>query len=413
MDFIVGSFNYDLYTLRFESPSSSNSNAATLKTIRHTPAIGGHSWLALSKDKRFLYCTAWTKPSPSVAAYSIKNSGRDIQSLNTKRITALSGYVCCSDTHLYSVGGPTGEVFKLSGDGSIGELVQELSFVEPKGENMSEQRGTVAHGDFGGLRHGAHSVDLSPDGRSLYVADIGRNCIWTYSISNGSTTSAPRSQIGSRTSGDGTGGEPQPHLELASKHISPRSHDGPRHTWPHPNGKILYSLQEHSSVVDLFSISTDGVSLQHTVGVKIIPADKDPKEYWADEVRLSTGPDKTKPRYMYASTRGLKAETKGYVAVFPLNESGTLASETALDIWETPTSGGIANAIEPSPWPTSQSQDVVREGSTVEYLAMTDSEKGWVFILAFDGQTLSEVTRVNLGKTEDGQVVQAATAIWL
>ncbi|KAK5128027.1 hypothetical protein LTR85_005144 [Meristemomyces frigidus] len=412
MDFIVGSFNYDLYTVRFEPPSPGNSEAS-LKIIRQTPAIGGHSWLALSKDKRFLYCTAWTKPNPSVAAYSIRNSGRDIQFLNTRRINALSGYVCCSDTYLYSVGGPTGEVFKIARDGSIGELVQELDFVDPEGANMSEKRGAVAHGDFGGLRHGAHSVDLSPDGRSLYVADIGRNCIWTYSINSTSQSSGPRSQIGSWTSGDGTGGEPEPHLRLASKHISPRSHDGPRHTWPHPSGKILYSLQEHSSVVDLFSVATDGVSLEHISGVKVIPTDSDPKEYWADEVRLSTGPDKAKPRYMYASTRGLKADTKGYVAVFQLNEDGTLASDTALDIWETPTSGGIANAIEPAPWHVEQGREGDGKKSAIEYLALTDSEEGWVSILGFDGRKLSEVAKVNLGKTEDGQIVQAATAVWL
>lgn len=412
MDFIVGSFNYDLYTLRFEPPSTTDGNDASLKVVRQTPAIGGHSWLALSKDKQFLYCTAWTKPNPSVASYRIKHAGRDIQFLNAKRIGALSGYVCCSSTHLYTVGGPTGEVFKIARDGSIGELVQELNFVDPDGANMSEKRGAVAHGDFGGLRHGAHSVDLSPDGRSLYVADIGRNCIWTYSISSGSDFSGPRYQIGAWTSGEQTGREPEPHLKLASKHISPRSHDGPRHTWPHPNGKILYSLQEHSSVVDLFSIADDGVSLTHIAGVKIIPADKDPKEYWADEVRLSTGPDRMRPRYMYASTRGLVAETKGYVAVFRLDGDGRLANDTALDIWETPTSGGIANAIEPAPWGAQQGPDTSEEELATEYLALTDSEEGWVSILGFKGK-VSEVARVNLGKTEDGQVVQAATAVWL
>ena len=56
---------------------------------------------------------------------------------------------------------------------------------------------------------------------------------------------------------------------------------------------------------------------------------------------LSTGPDPAKPRYMYASTRGLKSETLGYVAVFPLNADGILGSEEAIDIWETPTSGGV------------------------------------------------------------------------
>ena len=159
-------------------------------------------------------------------------------------------------------------------------------------------------------------------------------------------------------------------------------------------------------MVDIFSIAPDGTSLEHKQGVKIIPAEKDAKLYWADEVRLSTGPDASKPRYMYASTRGLESDTKGYVAVFSLKEDGMLANEMPIHIWETPTSGGLANAIEPAPWLKGQDE-------SVEHLAMTDSEEGWVFILSFDGREVKEVARVGLGKTDSGELVGAATAIWL
>ena len=98
------------------------------------------------------------------------------------------------------------------------------------------------------LRHGSHSADLSPDGKALYVADIGRNAIFAFSVD-------PR---------DGT-------LTLGEKHVSPRSHDGPRHVWPHPGGKYVYSLQEHSSMVDVFEVVTPGPKLQHVQGVRIIP----------------------------------------------------------------------------------------------------------------------------------------------
>jgi carboxy-cis,cis-muconate cyclase len=386
MDFIVGTFNHNvLYTLHFEPPTATSK--ASLDVVCDNPAISGHSWLSFSKNKQYLYCTAWTKPNPSIAAYKVKRGGRELQFLNAKPVKALSGYVCANERHVFSVGGPTGEVFLIEGDGSIGPVVQELDFVTGQGENMSEQRGEVAHGSFGGLRHGSHSVDLSPDGRSLYIADIGRNCIWTYSIKKSKdVTAAP--------------------LTLGSKHVSPRAHDGPRHTWPHPNGQILYCLQEHSSMVDVFAIAEDGVTLEFKQGVKIIPNEKDVKLYWADEVRLSTGPDPNKPRYMYASTRGLEAHTMGYVAAYSLNPDGTLTSETAIDIWETPTSGGLANAIEPAPWRKVQNENE-------EFLAMTDSQEGWVFMLSFDGKCIKEVSRLNLGRTDEGEVVGAATAVWL
>ena len=390
MNFIVGTFNTpDLFTFTFNPPST-RTRQAPLVITNKSPAIGNHSWLGLSPkaeataDERLLYATAWTEP-PSIAAYSVKSRGASITPINSKPVRARSGYVCASRSHIYSCGGPTGEAFTIAPDGGVGELVQELDFVD---KDADDKPSGALHGDFGGLRHGSHSVDLSPDMRSLYIADIGRNAIFTYSIDNDHASS---------------GGEKQ-HLTLGSKHISPRPNDGPRHTWPHPSGKVLYSLQEHTSMVDLFAIAVDGVTLTHTHGVRIIPAGKDPKDYWADEVRLSTR-SPTAPRYLYASTRGLAAATKGYVAVFELHPDGSMVSEEPICIWETPTSGGIANAIEPAPW----SED---HGDR-EYLAITDSLEGWVFVLSFDGREVREAARVGLGRTEGGEVVQAATAVWL
>ncbi|KAK5174747.1 uncharacterized protein LTR77_001830 [Saxophila tyrrhenica] len=390
MDFIVGTFNHSvLYTLHFTPPSPTTKKEASLTLLRDHPAVAGHSWLSCSPDKKYLYATAWTKPQPSVAAYRIKSSGREIQFLNARHVRALPGYVCANSTHLFSVGGPTGEVFRLEADGGIGPLVQELDFVTGQGENVSEKRGEVAHGSFGGLRHGSHSVDLSPDGSKLYVADIGRNCIWTYAVTKTRDMS-------------------EKPLSKLKKVMSTREGDGPRHVWPHPGGKVVYCLQEHTSMVDVFAVAEgeEGTGLEFKQAVKIIPAEEDVKKYWADEVRVSTGPDPMKPRYLYASTRGLEAKTKGWVAVFKLGDDGLLASEETLHIWQTPTSGGLANAIEPAPWVKGKEDDV-------EYLAVTDSEEGWVFMLSFDGKQICEVARLNLGKTDEGNVVGCATAVWL
>lgn len=291
---------------------------------------------------------------------------------------------------LYTVGGATGEVFALDPETggfssptpmdylattnghSAPSPLQNLSFVDTTGQ---KDDGSVL--DFGGLRHGAHSADFSPNEKALYIADIGRNCIWTYSVSPS----------------DGS-------LALGEKHISPRENDGPRHVWPHPTGKYVYCLQEHTSMVDVFSCDKSGTKLQHEQGVRIIPEDKHEKEYWADEVRTSLS-NGDKPKYLYASTRGLKAGTKGYVAVFALTEDGRVDEKRGkgglLDMWETPTSGGWANAVQPGP---------TVDG--VEYVALTDSEEGLVMVLGWDGRKVKEVGRVEL----EGGAAGAATAVW-
>jgi len=81
-----------------------------------------------------------------------------------------------------------------------------------------------------------------------------------------------------------------------------------------------------------------------------------------------------------------------------------LVQGEAIEIFETATSGGIANAIEPAPMVDGQ--------DGVEYLAMTDSQEGYVFILAFDGKKITEVARTQL-VGEDGKTLAAATAVWL
>lgn len=397
---LVGTFRSpEVYTLLFKPASRPGKDDASLTVAKKSPAVGGHSWLALSADKTRLYTTCWTDP-PSVASYRIRDDA-SVELLNQKPVRALSGYVAVTDRYLYSAGGPTGEVFSLAADGSIGDLAQEVSF--RKSEELEDgKRDGVAHGSFGGLRHGSHSVDLSPDGKSLYVADIGHNCIWTYSVDESRAASKTNSNSEKMTTTT-----PGP-LTLGTKHISPRSHDGPRHTWPHPSGRVLYCVQEHSSMVDAFRVAADGVTLEHMHGFTILPDTQSCEDFWADEVRLSnlnsTAEDSTPPRYLYASTRGLEASTKGYVAAYELRPDGSIAGP-AVDIFETRTSGGLANAIEPAPGP------LVSDGGD-EFIALTDSEQGLVVILAFDGSRFREVASTRLVR-DGGEVAAAATAVWL
>jgi carboxy-cis,cis-muconate cyclase len=410
-DFLVGTFNTpQLYTLRFTPPSASRPESGSLAIQHRSQAIGSHSWLHLSPRKangrRNLYATAWTEP-PSVVAYAVKSS-TEIELLGSAPTRSRSGYVTASDVALYSAGGATGEVFSLDPDTgniavhcsksansrtSVNESSQPLQLLSFLDENAQRDDGSMM--DFGGLRHGAHSTDLSPDGGAIYIADIGRNCIWTYSIK--------------QTTGE---------LTLGEKHISPRPTDGPRHVWPHPSGNFVYCLQEHTSMVDVFSTSEGGVKLKHEQGARIIPAEEVAGDYWADEVRTSFSNGES-PKYLYASTRGLKEGKKGFLAVYQLTSEGKIDTSIAphascskkgahgdserelygglLDLWETPTSGGWANAIQPGP---------TVDG--IEYLALTDSEQGYVFVLGWDGKRVQEVARTRL---DEG--AGAATAVWL
>ncbi|GAA5823705.1 hypothetical protein JCM11251_000732 [Rhodosporidiobolus azoricus] len=369
---LVGTFNRNqIYTLAFDP------EAETLEVVKANEGRAPHSWLALNEAKDRLYATSWTNP-PAVASYSISSSPSAAEPPSVTHLTSLStlsrsGYVCVSPSHLYSCGGATGEVYSLHPEtGELAEEVQKLDFVGKEGRQKDD--GSTM--DFGGLRHGSHSFDLSPDGRLAYVADIGRNAIFVFRVL------------------------PSGQLELTEKHISPRPTDGPRHVTPHPNGRYVYCLQEHSSMVDCFEVDQEVGKLTWKGGVKIIPEDHDPKDYWADEVRVSSS-----QKYLFASTRHLTERDphkKGWVAVFPLPASGLLdPNSTPLALWKTPTSGGWANAVQPAP-------EGYEGQEEEEFVALTDSEEGLVLILGWDGKRVREVARTRL---EGG--AGAATAVWL
>lgn len=399
--FLVGTFRSpEIYTLNFKPPTPSSPSFSTTTTtspasltVSHTSkALGGHSWLALSGDHTRLYATTWADP-PSVCAYAVDPTTHTPTPLNTAPVASLSGYVTPtpSGRHLISVGGPSGEVFRLEADGRIGALAQVLSFRRPA-ELRDGARDGVAHGSFGGLRWGAHSVDVAPGGRAVYVADIGHNCVWSYALDE-----------------EGAGGGEQPVvLRPGTKHVSPRPNDGPRHCWPHPGGQVLYVVQEHSGMVDAFRVDGDGVTLQHARGESIMPEGCRAEDFWADEVRTSNLSPDRRPRWLYASTRGLKPETKGYLAVYELDAEGTIKGP-ARDIYQTRTSGGLANAIEPAPRALYERLGLGEDSE--EFIALTDSEQGWVTMLGWDGRALREVAATKLGG--EGNIVQAATAIWL
>lgn len=117
----------------------------------------------------------------------------------------------------------------------------------------------------------------SDAGAEAHNYGSGRNCIWLYEVD-------PESGL----------------LTLLSQNIAKRLNDGPRHVWPHPNGRIVYSLQEHSSVgvcrrtachlisfrdwqyVDVLALSEDGKILEWMQGVDILPEGTPCDKFWAD-----------------------------------------------------------------------------------------------------------------------------------
>ena len=176
-----------------------------------------------------------------------------------------------------------------------------------------------------------------------------------------------------------------------------RDHDAPRHNVPSPDGRTLYSVTEHTSYVDVWEVYEEDLVWRQSVS--IIPSAAGRDDFRGDTLRLSRD-----GKYLFASTRGKTEKTRGWVAVWTVDQkTGRLfESGGALHRYQTPTSGGKANAIEPALKGTPLSD----RGE--QWLVLTDDEQGYVFILGFDGSAINEVARLQLPGSE-----LASHAIWL
>ncbi|TFK31814.1 hypothetical protein BDQ12DRAFT_659987 [Crucibulum laeve] len=441
---LSGSFrSLSLFLLAFTPPPSSSSPSnsihqvnGTLKLIQTVHGHGPHQYLATNPARDRVYTTSWALP-PRLASWTVQkglNSEWRVDLLDQVDITATSSYITLPPpyTHLYSVGGPTGEVHCVSRaqgfvdggpgfldvaggspigsgpdttlTGGFGKKIQEILFV-PEDELERADKMHVA------LRYSSHGIELSAI-EYAFVPVLGTKLIKMYVWE-----------------ADGV-------LMWMSSNRSPREgiKDGPRHVKVHPNGRVLYCVMEHSNYVDAYQITPPTltyIALRSLIPpylyasssstspppsppskpthAPIPPAsfpspspDKPSRDelthsYRGDTLLLIPSSSSPAPSTLFVTTRGAKEDVRGWIGVFPLDGEGMFADADVDEegeeeegkkrrkpvYWQTPTSGGKANAIDLLPKsPSSLSSSSSASGS--------DSEKG-VYILLTDDSDAAAV----------------------
>ncbi|KIK57512.1 hypothetical protein GYMLUDRAFT_172607 [Collybiopsis luxurians FD-317 M1] len=391
---LSGSFrSLSLFLLAF-SPAR-----RTLSLVQHVPGFGPHQYVGTDRDKlRSIrgsprekaegfraYTTSWATP-PILSSWEITPQWT-VNHLDNVPITAVSSYITLPPpyTHVYSMGGPTGEAHLVSPDsGSFAEKVQEVLFVPP--EQLAEADKTRK-----ALRYGSHGIEFAhlpgTELRLVFVPVLGGSTIEVYTHDPGSGL-----------------------LTHVYSSPSPRgnSEDGPRHVKIHPNGKVLYCVTEHNNLLDAYSITgtndpEEGTStwttnpLKHLGTRSLLPPRlsypsaplKTVHRFRGDT--LMPGPSAGEgqpPTEIWATTRGATESDRGWVSVFMLDRDGMFVSSTpedeneeGVERYETPTSGGKAHAIDLYPKSVvavsssgSTAINATVEGSPVWILLTDDSD---------------------------------------
>ena len=243
------------------------------------------AFLDIHPNGQFLYAVSESGRRGRVGAYAIDAETGGLTQLN-RESSQGSGPCHISLDHagryafVANYGSGSAAVLPI---GSDGKLAAATGFVQHTGSSVNPDRQKEPH---------AHSANISPDDRFLFVADLGIDKIMIYRLDREAGTIAPN----------------DPPFAM----LKPGA--GPRHFSFAPNGKFAYVINELSCTVTAFCYDAAVGALTEIQTVSTLPSDFKGENTCA-EVRVHPG-----GQFLYGSNRGHDS-----IAVYRIDpEQGTL-----------------------------------------------------------------------------------------
>lgn len=266
-----------------------DSNKGTLEPLHRSSGAQNPFFIAISPDKKFLYSIDAEKfgapDDEFVAAFAIQGRDGSLRLLN--RQSARGTASCFLDVD------PAGKSVLVANysSGNVAALP-----VHPDGA-LGEATSIFQHSGSGGdparqKGPNAHCFVASPEGKHALACDLGIDKVMVYAL-EGKT--AKLSQNPSQ----------------ASASLAPGS--GPRHLTFHPNGRLVYVINELANTVTVFEWSPDKATLREKQTLSTLPQDFTGKSYTAD---LKLTPD---GKFLYGTNRGHDS-----IASYRIAADGTL-----------------------------------------------------------------------------------------
>lgn len=231
----------------------------------------GPSWIVVSGDHRFAYATNESDDG-AVTAVKIEPNGKiqvinKVDSLGEQpthgTLTSDGKYFLAAN---YSVSGNHAgvTVLPIHQDGSLGEAIQHIPFTT--GSHVIADRQAHAH---------AHSVNISPDGNMLFIADLGADKVHAYHYN-------PKNK--------------EPFSAAPEFSLTFKPGDGPRHMAFSADGKFAYVTTEMSARVYVYSVQQNKLS---EIQVVELTDSQNPKDKSGSGVLFSPN-----GKFLYVGNRG-------------------------------------------------------------------------------------------------------------
>ncbi|MAM18617.1 MAG: lactonase family protein [Christiangramia sp.] len=255
-------------------------NTGSLQFKRTVAEVTNPSFVKAGRAGKYLFAVSELGPGEGETGFAYSYAIQPDGGLQQMSKVATNGLAPCHVTvdrsNKYAfvsnyLGGVV-MLYKITENGEL-EVSQQVDIDDPEG----------AH---------THSVKISGDNRTAYIADLGHDKIWIYDFDVQEGKLSPHFQ---------------PFVEL------PKG-SGPRHLSFAKNGSFAYSANELNSSVSIFEVSNDG-SLNLIQTLSSLPKDFSRKNSGADIHMHPNG------KFLYASNRGHNS-----IAIFRIDaETGKLS----------------------------------------------------------------------------------------
>jgi 6-phosphogluconolactonase len=240
------------------------------------------SWFVIHPNGKFAYAANEAGNNSTITSFSVDPKSAKLTQLNQK--PALGQDPCYlsfdkTGKYLLVANYSSGNVvvFPISSNGTLGEATANVKNAGPLGPN--KQRQEAPH---------AHWIQVAPDNRYVFVADLGLDAILSYRFDPNKGTLTPNNP--------------------PSAKLNPGS--GPRHVVFAPNGKYVYVISELSNTVTAFSYNAAQGTLFEFQILSTLPTDFSARN---DDAEITVHPN---GKWLYASNRG-----RDTIAVFSISSS--------------------------------------------------------------------------------------------
>jgi 6-phosphogluconolactonase len=243
------------------------------------------SFIEIHPDGEFLYAVSESGGAGSVSAYAIDKDTGNLKFLNQQPSGGAGPCHVSIDNEGKNVlvanyGSGSASVIPIKSNGRLGE---PTGFTQHAGSSVNPRRQKGPH---------AHSINVSPDNRFAFVADLGIDKVMIYRLDAKKGTIEKNSPPFAR--------------------VKPGA--GPRHFAFHPNGKYAYVINELDYTVTAFAYKPASGTLTGIQTITTLPNGFDGSNSCA-EVRVHPS-----GKFLYGSNRGHDS-----IAVYRINsDKGTL-----------------------------------------------------------------------------------------